>query len=245
MPAAPEVVFLGIAERASAAREGDSPLLKLNLIGLRSILPLFCYPAALMGLHFVFAVRHLVHGSNLHISIRSEARQQIGFFDIALAQLPNPPTPPLTSMSGQRVIFGFAEAWSPVVAQHNDPSPLVFLGPGRYLVYQGATEDTEKLIGEFYCIALDPPPLTPERVAAIKSDPHAMKAVRATVSCKECQSKLQMYAALERISALEAEGYTWYADLPDIFLCSCGKSEIDLRSSRRNLFGYLGEVRTP
>ena len=242
MPAAPELVFLGIAERASAVREGDSTLLKWHLIGLKAFLPSFCYPAFLMGTHFVFAVRHLVQGPDLRICIRSESRQEIGFFNIALVLEAIPPTPPLTGVSGQRLIFALPEAWSPVVAQFNGPSPLVFPAPGRYLIYEGATEDTEKLIGEFYCIAFDPPPLTTERVAAIKSDPRAMKAIRITLSCKECQRKIQMYAALERSSPLEAEGYTWYTDLPDAFRCSCGKTDIDLRSTRKNLFGYLGEV---
>jgi hypothetical protein len=51
-----------------------------------------------------------------------------------------------------------------------------------------------------------------------------------------------MYAALDRSSALEAEGYIWYTDLPDNFRCSCGKTEVDLRITRKNLFGYLGEI---
>jgi hypothetical protein len=34
----------------------------------------------------------------------------------------------------------------------------------------------------------------------IKSDPGAMKAVRVDVFCSECQSKIQMYAALVRSS---------------------------------------------
>src|ERR1700732_3524022 len=102
MPATPELIFLGIAERASVVREGDSPLLKWHLIGLKAILPLFCYPATLIGLHFVFAVRHLVPGGpDLRITIRSESRQEIGFIDIALVQQAAPPTSPLTSMTGQ------------------------------------------------------------------------------------------------------------------------------------------------
>src|SRR6516164_9821749 len=105
MPATPELAFLGIAERASVVREGDSTLLKWHFIGLKSFLPLFCYPAALTGLHFVFAVRHLALGPDIRISIRSESRQEIGFFTLALAPEANPPTPPLTSVSGQRVIF--------------------------------------------------------------------------------------------------------------------------------------------
>jgi len=153
------------------------------------------------------------------------------------------PTPTLTSIANQPVVLGLPEAWSLFVTQvNNSPRPMMLPAPGRYLVYQGTTKETEELIGEFCCFAFDPPPLTAERVAAIKSDPHAMKAVRLTVSCTECQSKVQMYAALERTSAIEAEGYTWYTEIPDTFLCSCGKSVFDLRITRKNLFGYLGEV---
>ncbi len=245
MPATPELVFLGIAERASAVREGDSTLLKWHLIGLKSFLPSFCYPAPLLGLNFVFAIRHPVQGPDLRISIRSEARQEIGFFNVTFTPEAIQPTPPLTSMSGQGLIFSLPEAWSVAVAQFNGQSPMVFPGPGRYLLYQGTTEDTEKLVGEFCCIPFDPAPLTEERIAAIKSDPRAMKAVRFTVSCKECQSKIQMYAGLERNPTLEAEGYTWYTELPDTFRCSCGKIDIDLISTRRNLFGFLGEISTP
>jgi hypothetical protein len=191
MPATPELIFLGIAERASVVREGDSPLLKWHLIGLKGILPLFCYPAPLTGLHFVFAVRHLVQGPDLRMTIRSVSRQEIGFFNIALAQEATPPTPPLTSMGGHLMVLTLPEAWSPVVVEFRGPSPLIFLSPGRYFLYEGATEDTEKLIGEFCCIAFDPPPLTAERVAAIKSDPRAMKAVRTWVLVRSVRAKFR------------------------------------------------------
>jgi hypothetical protein len=242
MPASPKLAFLGIAERASVVREGDSPLLKYHLIGLKSFLPFFCYPAGLGGLHFVFAVKHLTQGPDLRISIRSESGQEIGWISIALAPLSMPPTPPLTGIANQPVVLGLPEAWSLFVTQFDNPAQPILPAPGRYLVYQGTTGETEELIGEFYCVVFDPPPLTAERVAAIKSDPRAMKAVRATVSCRECHSKVQIYAALERSSAIEAEGYTWYTEVPDTFLCSCGKTVMDLRTARKNLFGYLGEV---
>src|SRR5690242_8801117 len=131
MPASPKFIFLGIAERASVVREGDSPLLKYHLIGLKSVLPFFCYPAGVAGLHFVFAVRHLAPGPDLRISIRSELRQEIGWIGIALAPLAMPASPPLTSISNQPVVLSLPEAWSLVVTQFNNPAPPVLPAPGR------------------------------------------------------------------------------------------------------------------
>jgi hypothetical protein len=243
MSALPEIVFLGVAERASVVHDIGN-LLKCHLIGLKSVLPLFFYPASITGLHFIFALRHLIPGGpDVRITIRSESRQEIGFFNIASTVLENPPTPPLTGMGGGALVaFALPEAWVPVVLPFSGPSPLFFQSPGRYFLYRGSAEDTEQLIGEFCCVVYDPPALTSERVAAIKSDPRAMKAVRVDVHCNVCQSKLQMYAALERNHTLEEEGHIWYSDLPDTFRCACGKSEIDLRIARKNLFGYLGEI---
>jgi hypothetical protein len=40
----------------------------------------------------------------------------------------------------------------------------------------------------------------------------------------------------------EADGFLWYADLPDQFDCSCGATHFDLRSIKRNLHGLLGHT---
>ena len=87
---------------------------------------------------------------------------------------------------------------------------------------------------------LNPPPLTPERIAAIRSDPRAAKFIRVVMGCKKCPSKLVAYAGLERDPKQEAEGSVWYADLPDRFDCECGSASYDLSSTRRNLAALLG-----
>lgn len=242
-PTSAEVAFLGIAERASAVREGNSNLLKWHVIGLKNILPFFCYPTIVNGLNFVFAVRGFLYDQEVRINIRCETGEQIGFFNIGLSlNQTNPPAPPLTNISNERVFFATPAAWTPVALQFNAPRPLIFFRPGRYSLYQqGSADDDETLIGAFYCATFDPPPLTAERIAAIKSDPRAAKAVRILMKCNVCAGELLAYAALEHNAALEAEGAVWYADLPDSYLCSCGNLNIDLKIARKNMFGFLGK----
>jgi hypothetical protein len=85
-----------------------------------------------------------------------------------------------------------------------------------------------------------PPPLTSERIAAIKSDPHAAKAVRLELGCSTCPTTLRMYAGLDRLEGLQKDGYIWYQELPDRFVCSCGQVDVDLTSARSNMHGILG-----
>ncbi len=84
-------------------------------------------------------------------------------------------------------------------------------------------------------------PLTSERIAAIKSDPTATKAVRIIYTCNECKDEMKAYAALERDDKQEGEGYMWYENIDDVFSCSCGKSNINNTYIKRNLHSLLGQ----
>jgi Domain of unknown function (DUF4263) len=59
------------------------------------------------------------------------------------------------------------------------------------------------------------------------------------LACKECPDKFRVYAALERTSTAEQDGWAWFHDIPDIFQCRCGKLRYDLISIRRNLHTAL------
>ena len=85
------------------------------------------------------------------------------------------------------------------------------------------------------------PPLTPDRVAAIKSDPRAIQALRMDLGCKYCDSKLRVYAALEK-SHSSGKDAIWYQDLPDSFDCSCGKTHMSLAILRSNMHALLGQT---
>jgi hypothetical protein len=89
---------------------------------------------------------------------------------------------------------------------------------------------------------VDPAPLTAERMAAIKSDPNAIKTLSITVECKKCHDKIQAYASLERSVKTERQGKIWYANLPETFACHFGGTTIDLSSLKRNMYAPLGNV---
>lgn len=69
------------------------------------------------------------------------------------------------------------------------------------------------------------------------------------LGCNKCPSQLRVYAALERDPQSEAEGFTWYADIPERFACECGAAQFDVSTYKRNFFalllqpmGLLGQV---
>ena len=83
-------------------------------------------------------------------------------------------------------------------------------------------------------------PLTPDRIAAIKSDPRAIKALRLNLGCKHCDSKLKVFAALEKPKE-EKEDLVWYQDVPEAFNCNCGKTSFSLDILRTNMHALLGK----
>ena len=135
------------------------------------------------------------------------------------------------------------EGWSFFVNQFRTTPPWSIMNVGRYLVKASRIGASDTIIGEFYCLLIDPAPLTPERIAAIKSDPRATKAVRITVSCNACYDSFSAYAGFDRDVNLERERYVWYQDIPDRFTCGCGRLDIDLRSMKKNLYAPLGQLR--
>jgi hypothetical protein len=85
------------------------------------------------------------------------------------------------------------------------------------------------------------PPLTPDRIAAIKSDPRAVKALRLVLGCKYCDSKLKVAASLEKSDKREDDS-VWYQDLPDEFVCGCGRTRLPLHILKTNTHALLGKV---
>jgi hypothetical protein len=236
---APELVFLGVAERAANQRDGSTDMLKWNILGLKSVIPFYFFPAIINDMNLVFGMRNLSSGSDIKIKIRSDAEEQLGFITIGLSQETNP-VPPLSAGRSSLLVLQLDNVWTTAVFRFLAPAPLVLLRPGQYTVCQELPDGSERKVGAFYCGTIDPPPLTSERIAAIKSDPRAAKSVRINLSCNECHKGIGAYAGLERSESTQTEGYIWYTDLSDSFICSCGKNQFDLRGMRKNLFGLIG-----
>lgn len=250
LPAHPtEVAFLGFAERATAVQEGTTPFNKWNLLGLKQTLLTFLVPLSLGGLKWAVALR-LGSEAAIELRIKSESGENIGGINIALqpaiAGNPAEENAPAPSFAMTAVD---PRAW--VVMLFEPPPGIYILQPGYYSVAKVRPDGSESNIGGFNVLLLEAPPLDADRIAAIRSDPFGSKAIRIELGCKKCSTKVRAFASLERKP--EADGYSWYADLPEQITCSCGSTTFDLRSIKRNLHALLGhpissapqEVRTP
>ena len=238
MTGKPNFIFLGAAERASIAHDIGTSVLKWNVLGLKSVLLVNFLPTDLSGWKWVFAFRPDSIAPKHKLQIKYPDGRELCWISLSLGT--GDPAEPLTlEKDGSRELtlmlppHGYALAAFPL-------PPTTAEIPGIYAVMLTADEGPEELIGQFEVVVIDPPPLTPERVAAIKADPAAAKAGRAEFSCKHCKTTIRFYTALEKNAKLEADGYLWYETVPDRFECSCGQTKFDLVSIRRNFYSILG-----
>jgi hypothetical protein len=93
---------------------------------------------------------------------------------------------------------------------------FLFNATGPYDLYLKSEEGDLK-VGSLSMVRVKLPPLTQARIAAIKSNPKAMKAVKTELRCNICNDALRAYAGLERNPRQEEEGWIWYKTLGDAF----------------------------
>jgi hypothetical protein len=127
----------------------------------------------------------------------------------------------------------------------NSQNSIVITSAGKYRLIASRQGDDDFEIGEFYCFYAKPPHLTADRIAAIKSDPYAAKAIRMIFSCQKCATRFCAYAGLERVPSIEKDNNVWFSDLPERFICSCGSVNFDLQTVKENLRNSLGASLLP
>jgi hypothetical protein len=238
---APPVAFLGVAERATRVRDWGIGPPKDNILGLKQIVISPFYPTTLSGHYYAFALYGTKPeetttcvkitadtGGAMTMNIRTSPAAGSGPGGEILEDL---------EQGGCRVGLT-SDSWALVVLPVPAP-PFVVLRPGvwKFWLSEGG-EDT--LIGQLTFGLVNPEPLTEARIAAIRSDPHATKAVRITFVCNNCGEQIRAYAGLERDPKSEGEGWVWYQNLPASFACSCATLTADLTSLRSNLHALLG-----
>lgn len=114
-------------------------------------------------------------------------------------------------------------------------SDVLVRSQGRYkVVLERGTETF--VLGELAFVWVPAPPLTEDRLAALKSDPSAMKRVVLVINCHKCDAGINVYCGLERDRDYERLGNTWYGEIPDGF---SGKAGFALDRSP----GVAGRVR--
>lgn len=236
----PDVLFLGLAERAAYVRDGNTNLFKWNVLGLKHIVLSPIYPLRLSGFSAGFAFVPQAVSEDHKFWIVDQTGKEAGFITLS-ARTASPNDPDAAINRDGPLILVPGEGWSVAFLPIGMPA-IVISAPGLYQVLCDV-DGSRVVVGQLHFVAVDSPELTHERITAIRSDPTASKAVRIELGCNECPAKARAYVALDRSTKSEAEGWTWYRDLPDEFLCECGKTKMPLRYIRQNLHGLIGTAR--
>lgn len=237
----PPIAFLGAAESVLRLPNVGPNFVAYNVRQLRSDIVAPFYPLPVKGLQLLFG-------------LYGPAK-----LDRWTLRFVNEETGLALTMSAGLQVFKASER-PPIpgavnVAPKPDNNPWWLLGlafpdelaliekPTRFAIYS-IQDGAELWTGGLRFWAYDPEPLTPERVAALRTDPDATRSARIDLSCKVCSTRLGVYTALDRNSS-PSDDLTWYQDLPDEFRCRCGKTVIDLKYLRRGFHAVLGERFTP
>lgn len=225
-----EVVFLGACQGANYVSE----LSRWNIIGLTNFVFSHIFPFILNRLTFAFAFHPAALSDELNLRFVDDSGNEIGGLQLNFESGISDTGFESVDSSG----FIHRDAWAVRCFDFSDFDWFI-TKPGTFYF--------EVLRGSSYvrvgvlCFAIaTAPPLSSERVLAIKSNPNALKSVRLEFGCKNCASKSRSYAGLERSSKFELDGWTWYENLPESFICSCGSSSVDLSYVRQNLHSLLG-----
>lgn len=234
-PTGLDIVFLGLAERAATVTNSFEPLRKLNFVGLRSIAVVPFLPWQLVKDSFVFAVRGKFV-ETVHVSLRDADDVEIIRFTFSPEHRPGDIVPEYREENKFPALPGM---WHLTCISAQDPT-LNFTRAGYYSLVALSEDVAPKLVGSIQIVQADYMPFSDEQIAAIKAHPRAAKAARVTLGCKRCSERMKVYCGLERHPQSEHEGYLWYLDIPDVFVCKCGVTKTDLTSLRRNFFMVLG-----
>lgn len=235
----PRIALLGVCHRARYER-GDPPVLsQIDVLGLRKVVLPYIYPFDASGQYLALAVYGIELSDPGTVVLRSRDGNQVFRVDISASREID-----LTDSAGEK---GDNSESGILIPVSDAPSWTMFLAPLNGVVLNEPQtleaflldDEGEIPLGMLAFGLAGAPPLTPDRIAAIKSDPRAMKALRVNLGCKHCDSKLKVLAALEKPKE-EEKDLVWYQDLPKTFNCSCGKTNFSLDILRTNLHALLG-----
>ncbi len=250
MRPAPPIAFLGFVERSAQVQDGNPRLWKYNVLGLKHYFLSMIYPITIDQGGLALAIYDPQPSESFSLVWRSASGVEVGTISIALPDkaVEGKPGIPLTPEIAPVLRKDGPLAMAPPGGWMFGVFPTTGLNftvnaPGIYHLYL-RTDEGETQVGSLSFGLIQVEPLTEARVAAIRSDPSATKAVRLDLRCNHCNDRTRAYAGLERSAKQEEEGWVWYETLPDSFTCGCGKLSVDLSIIRSNLHGLLGERRT-
>lgn len=235
----PRLAVLGLCDAVHRERNVDSRLSQINILHLRSDVVSFIYPLPLRGFHIVVALYDPTRLDGGELVCISSEGQELFKISMAFEPIPKAETPPppgkLTELRTDPIVPWIISSisWPEVYPLQLQPGSLTFR-------WRESNSAESHLVGGLNFFHAEAEALTPERIAAIKSDPLAPKKILMRLFCLRCDDTLRIYAGLERSSQEESEGHIWYKDLPESYRCRCGVNHFSLLYLRDNLHALLG-----
>jgi hypothetical protein len=233
----PQIVFLGLCERANYVRDGNTNVFKWNVLGIKYIAISHIYPLKLDGWAVGFAIHDTAAETGTKFRLSDENGNEIGTIDLFAGLAPSDSDHAVAGQSEVKLTMQ-PHGWTTFFVSLAGTGWII-PAPGLYSL-EHISSGASSRAGTLQFAVVDAAPLSADRIAAIKSDPNASRSVRTELGCNHCTSKNRAYASLDRNEKSEEEGWVWYQDSPDFFNCECGKTSIDLQYIRRNLHGLLG-----
>jgi hypothetical protein len=235
----PGIIFLGVCKGASCVIDMNVP--KWNIHGLSHIILSHIYPFPLSGITIGIALDKTVIKGDTKLIITDQKEREIAFVTLNI-RIVNPTIEEVSLKTGGPILIAPEKGWT-ITFLRFEKNDAFITRPGIYYI-NVENDGQKKIIGEVQFAVIDHPPLSKERIAALKSDPTSAKSIRIELYCKKCHDKFRAYADLEPPNIkLEEDGYNLHTSIPDQFICECGKTNVDLQFIRKNLHGLLGERR--
>jgi len=228
----PPVAFVGICERAKQIDRGHPIAAQHNLIGLGKAIIAHMFPLSLQHFYYVLAIFDLKKLIPLSVRLLSNKGEEVLKLNLARAPV-DKPNNGATSSKPILLTLHNKPSWVTIVVDTLEGAPPVIKEPGVYsfvMTKDGVDTHLDDILIDY----VPCPPLTNERIAAIRSNPNSSKKILFTIECNICNESLKTYAGLERDAKLESEGRIWYSELPDDFKCKCPRV-YPLRYARENL----------
>jgi hypothetical protein len=236
------VIFLGLAD-GEQIENPATPLEALTLFKLGRMKVHFAFPVIAKRAAWCFLVNldALVSSGDLSIRLVDSQEKQWAMFRLgsAVIERKSSAQPEASGMdqssAKKRLAFDVGQ-WIlfPTIAED-----LLIAEPGEYklrLEYDKGGFYLGRVIYQFS----PPPPLTEEKIAALESDVVSAGQVIYRMGCKQCPSTLTAYIALKKSQEREEMGHVFYRDLPDRFVCGCGRTNLNLDYLRKGGHGFLG-----
>src|SRR5271157_1544274 len=233
----PRVAFLGVCEHGRYFYSDNSVASYHNLLGLTTFVAAYIYPLSLEALQCVLAVYDIGAGGLGYVILRNVKGEQVFRIDLIVGssrETAHDPNESQPSTYQHMLSVECMPAWHTLIVPMKD----ALINEPQVLSVHYVEDTIEYAIGSLVLGVLEIPLPSPERIAALKSDPRSSKSAVVVLGCKYCDSKLSVYAAIEKKEHPPAQA-TWYQDLEDEFKCSCGSTCFSLKYIKKNMHGLL------